>query len=76
MSEVGAAGWFGALPFPEPPMTIARRLATLLLVGSIGGCATVGARTSQPAVESPATGAEDALELLRLVEYVEAAALR
>ncbi len=56
-------------------MTITRRLATLLLVGSIGGCASVSARTSPLPPESPTIGAEDALELLRLVEYVEAAAL-
>lgn len=56
-------------------MTIARCLAALLLAGSIGGCASVGARARPLAVESPSLGAEDDLALLRLVEYVEAAAL-
>ena len=49
--------------------------ALLLLLGSIGGCASTGAAMERLTPAPRSIGAADALDLLRLVDEVEAAAL-
>ena len=56
-------------------MSIARCLIALFVVAFIGGCASVGIGARRAADETPSTGAQDQLALLRLAEKVEAAAL-
>ena len=64
-----------ALEIQETAMSIARCLIALFVVALIGGCASVGVGARPVAEETPSTGAQDELALLRLAEKVEAAAL-
>ena len=64
-----------ALEIQETAMSIARCLTALLVVALIGGCASVGMGAGREADETPSTGAQDELALLRLAEKVEAAGL-
>jgi hypothetical protein len=54
--------------------TIARCFAALVLVASIGGCASIGARTERVVDRASSVGASEELALLRLAEKVDAAA--
>jgi hypothetical protein len=65
-----------ALNARRTAMSIARSLPALLLVATIGGCASVGARTRTPAKSEAATmSTADEIALLRLAGKVEEAAL-
>ncbi len=56
-------------------MSVIRRLAALLLLGSMGACASAGVSVGRLTPAAQSAGAEEALDLLSLVEQVEAAAL-
>ncbi len=56
-------------------MSVIRCLAALLLLGSMGACASAGNSIERLTPAAQSAGAEDALDLLSLVDHVEAAAL-
>ena len=72
---VGAEPADPATDCPELPMSTTRCIAALVLAASLGGCASVGAGVARVSPAPSALGAEDALDLLRLVEEVEAASI-
>lgn len=55
-------------------MSIPRRFVALVLAGALAGCASTGMGVAGSAPAPHATGAHEALDLLYLLEEVDAAA--